>query len=146
MSFGFFVWFFCSTDVCNVALYGCLPFLSCAYRIGATLCLCFVFLILRLHSEHCLCLSFMCCFSRFIATPSLIFSAILRALPLHFFASRCFAFAFLCLFFTSRSFSFALMMLIDALPVETTFAAVSPLAEAFHLAIVKTVAQYRPER
>ena len=52
----------------------------------------------------------------------------------------------LCLFFTSLCFSFALMMLIDALPVETTFAAVSPLAESFHLAIVKTVAQYRPER
>ena len=81
-----FVWF-CSTNVCSVALYGCLPFLSCAYRIGATLCLCFVFLILRLHSEHCLCFSFMCCCSRFIATPSLFFSAILRALPLRFFTS-----------------------------------------------------------
>lgn len=52
----------------------------------------------------------------------------------------CVSLPLLHLFFTSLCFSFALIMSIDALPVETTFAAVSPLAESFHLAIVKAVA------
>ena len=80
------------------------------------------------------------------SSPHHRFSFLLSSVLCLCICAPCFAFAFLCLFFTSRSFAFALMMLIDALPVETTFAAVSPLAEAFHLAIVKTVAQYRPER
>lgn len=83
--------------------------------------------------------------SPFGALPLLVVCVLLFAVHRHTIAylfcyAPCFAFAFLCLFFTSQRCAFALMTSIDALPVETTFAAVSPLAESFLLAIIQTLA------